>query len=861
MRLSNADGSNGTLVNNVSLPDDTDDDTNPRIVQLTDGRLLIAWSESGDIRGRIYNEDGSNPGSEFNITNNSTLNFADLELVALEDGGYYTVFRDDTEGRLLGVRGLNGTQQGITIIISDDADGVGGNIGDFSASLTTDGRILVSWENGEIYTKILDPRLFDTPIIAEAGDGQTTDRQLTNNTLVGSAAADVIYGLDGDDIIEGRAGADTLDGGDNGAGGDTISYANSGAGVAVNLRQQIAGSFANSVSDAQGDVISGFENVIGSNFADQLIASGNGGTMDGRDGDDVFILGGILVGLAEPTLIHGGGGADTLQFGGGSVGSNSFDLAASTISSIERLVFSDPGMDRTQDVFFRAAQFGEGLLSNELFVTFDAFADTRETIHVALDTISNSLDLTGLTFGGFVGANSGFAITGSSVADTIIGSSVRNLMRGEGGDDRLEGGAANDTLNGGTGNDTLLGGAGNDTYVVDSAGDQVFETTATSSGIDAGGIDRVRSSVTFSLDATAGVRFVEHLVLIGSGNINGTGNALANRLIGNTGNNVLNGGQGNDTLVGGAGNDTMLGGAGNDVYVVDSINDRVFETTTTTSGIDAGGIDTVRSSVTYSLDTVAGVRFVENLVLTGLGFINGTGNALANRLTGNDANNMLSGGLGDDTLFGGAGNDTLLGGAGNDTYIVTSAVAQVFETTTTASGIDAGGIDKVRSSVSFDLDATAGVRFVENLILTGTGNINGTGNALANRIIGNAGNNVLNGGLGNDLLTGGAGNDSFVFSTTLGLGNVDRITDFSVVEDIILLDDAVFVGLATGGLAVPAFTANLSGQPTDIFHRIIYQTDTGRLFFDADGTGPGAPIHFATLSPDLALTAADFAVI
>jgi Ca2+-binding RTX toxin-like protein len=185
---------------------------------------------------------------------------------------------------------------------------------------------------------------------------------------------------------------------------------------------------------------------------------------------------------------------------------------------------------------------------------------------------------------------------------------------------------------------------------------------------------------------------------------------------------------------------------------------------------------------------------------------------------------------------------------------------RVFETTTTAGTVDAGGIDKIQSSVSFNLNANAGVRFVENLVLTGTANINGTGNALANRLTGNTGNNALNSGLGNDTMIGGVGNDTFVFNAALGVGNIDRITDFSVVDDTIILDDTIFVGLATGPLAASVFAANSTGQAATASDRIIYETDTGRLFYDSDGVGGATRVQFATLTDGLALTNADFFV-
>lgn len=130
---------------------------------------------------------------------------------------------------------------------------------------------------------------------------------------------------------------------------------------------------------------------------------------------------------------------------------------------------------------------------------------------------------------------------------------------------------------------------------------------------------------------------------------------------GNGGNDLLYGDAGNDTLNGGGGNDAMLGGGGNDTYVVASSGDRVYETTTLGGTTNAGGTDTVRSSVSYTLSS-----FVEKLVLTGTSAINGTGNSLANTLTGNAAANRLDGGGGNDTLVGGLGNDALLGGAGSD---------------------------------------------------------------------------------------------------------------------------------------------------------------------------------------------------
>ena len=145
----------------------------------------------------------------------------------------------------------------------------------------------------------------------------------------------------------------------------------------------------------------------------------------------------------------------------------------------------------------------------------------------------------------------------------------------------------------------------------------------------------------------------------------GTGNGSANALTGNAGNNTLNGG---------AGADTMLAGAGNDTFFVDNTLDKVYETTTVGGAANAGGIDKVNSSINFNLDAYAGVRFVENLTLTGTSVVTGTGNALNNVLTGNGSANILSGGGGNDSLIGGAGSDRLTGGAGNDYFQFNSKI-------------------------------------------------------------------------------------------------------------------------------------------------------------------------------------------
>ena len=165
--------------------------------------------------------------------------------------------------------------------------------------------------------------------------------------------------------------------------------------------------------------------------------------------------------------------------------------------------------------------------------------------------------------------------------------------------------------------------------------------------------------------------------------------------------------------------------------------------------VDAGGTDTVQSSISYILG-----ENLENLTLTGSTAINGTGNTLNNVITGNTGNNVLNGGLGTDTLNGGAGNDILVGGVGNDTYYVNGG--------DTVTELANEGTDIVLSTITYTLGD-----YVENLTLTGATAINGTGNTLNNVLTGNTANNTLTGGVGNDTMLGGAGNDSYSVDSTL----------------------------------------------------------------------------------------------
>lgn len=322
-------------------------------------------------------------------------------------------------------------------------------------------------------------------------------------------------------------------------------------------------------------------------------------------------------------------------------------------------------------------------------------------------------------------------LTGAAVAGT--GNALANRITGTAGANRLDGGA---------GVDTLVGGAGNDTYLV-TPGDVVIEAAG-------GGTDVVWSAASHALAAN-----VEQLVLTGAAAVNGTGNALANRITGNVASNRLDGGAGLDTLVGGAGDDTYFVTPG----------DVVIEAA-------AGGTDSLFSAASVTL-----AANVENGALTGTAAAIMTGNELANRLTGNAAANTLFGLGGNDVLIGGGGADRLHGGFGDDTY-VTDAQDTIVE-------LEGQGYDTCQTASGGVLAAG-----VERMILTGTAAANALGNAGDNMLVGNAAANRLEGGGGNDSLRGGGGADRFVFSA-----GVDRVLDFQNDLDTLLFGRGL--GLST----------------------------------------------------------------
>lgn len=643
-----------------------------------------------------------------------------------------------------------------------------------------------------------------------------------NNFVTGNAGNNVLSGLDGDDTLDGGAGTDTLYGG---AGNDTY-YVDTATDKAIEA-VQTGGGYDRVLSTVTYSLEGSYVEELKLLGTDNLDATGNGlnNAISGNAGNNV------LKGLAGNDVLKGLGGADTLY---GGAGDDNYIVDNSTQISSEESVLAghdDGGNDTvTASATFTLGAFienltlsgaanidgtGNGLVNtvtgntgnNHLYGlagndTLDGGtgADTmyggadsdiyyvdnvgdvvseestgaghddgggadkvKSSVTFTLGNFVESLQLTGTAntdgtgnglnnnIRGSAGDNHIWGMDGNDILDgydgndTVYGGNGQDSILGGTGNDQLFGQAGDDTLDGGTGTDTLYGGAGGDTYTINEAFDIASEES-TGAGVDDGGYDRVTSTVSYTLGS-----FIEELKLLGTANLNATGNGLNNAISGNSGANHLYGLGGNDVIKGLGGADTMYGGSGNDSYVVDNAAQVVSEQSAG-AGIDDGGSDTVTSSVGFTLG-----MFLENLNLTGAGNLDGTGNAGNNTITGNAGNNHLLGLGGNDTLDGGAGADTMYGGYGSDYYYVDNA-GDVASEESMGSGIDDGGAaDKVKSTIGYTLG-----NFIENLQLMGAGNINGTGNGLNNAVDGNGGNNLLSGLAGNDTINGGDGNDTLV---------------------------------------------------------------------------------------------------
>ena len=632
----------------------------------------------------------------------------------------------------------------------------------------------------------------------------------------------------------------------------------------------------------------GSDTIIGLDRLNWIEGFGGNDRIEGNGGDDIISGGAgddIVIGGAGNDVLYGGAGNDVLSDGG----------------SESNLLWGESG----DDVYLIAgnAQIvefaGEGDDTLVVSMSYDLSfypGNSIETLTTANQAGTDAIDLTGNDLSQTLHGNDGINI--------LRGGDGNDSLLGHGGEDALHGDDGDDILDGGTGADTMAGATGDDAYFVDNAGDVVIEVANE-------GYDVIYAGVSYALAADSFVEVLATIDNTASTPLTLIGNEFANYVTGNAGANILDGGAGPDqlwgrggddsyyadagddvveydgdgydilyarssyalgigqsievlatidnnaatainltgnalsnyivgnaganTLDGGGGDDQLWGREGDDSYIAD-MNDIVLE-------YAGQGSDILYATASYILAAGLSIETLATADNNATTSINLTGNELDNYVTGNAGANTLDGGTGSDTLWGRAGDDSYFAD-GND--VVREDAGQ--------------GSDIVYARGSFVLGAGVSVEILATADNTASTALNLTGNELANYVTGNAGANVLDGGAGADQLFGRGGTDTFAFTSALGNGNVDHILDFmSGGLDRIALDDAVFAGLTPGALPQGAFAVGSSAQEAD--DRILYNSQTGQLFFDADGSGAGAAILFAIVTPGTGLSASDFTVI
>ena len=707
-----------------------------------------------------------------------------------------------------------------------------------------------------------------------------------DETLTGTNDADTLDGLGGNDILFGLLGIDTMIGGT----GDDVFHVEDtgdivteavGEGndrIVAYLTYVLANGVEVETIEAVTPTATDAMDLQGNDFAQTITGNDGVNILRGQGGADILIgLGGndFLVGGTGIDDMTGGDGNDTYyvedtgdvlheSVGGGTdrvAASASYTLAAGVeVEQLEAVnLAATNAMSLTGNEFVNlitgnaganvidgggGADVMTGGAGDDIYYVDDSGDVVNEAAGGGIDRVG-ALVSYALTPGAsietleVVNQTSSYAIdlTGSDIGNVIRGNQGDNVLSGAGGDDVIDAFLGNDVLIGGTGNDRMYGGAGDDTYYVDSAGDLVNENAGE-------GYDRVAASASIKLPDQSYVERLEAINLTDTTPMDLGGGVGDQLIIGNNGPNSFYGGPGIDTFIGLGGDDSILGGFEDDVMYGGTGNDTytVWDQGTKIIELPGEGSDTVLARFNYALPAGADIEFLGIWSGQSAG-ISLTGNELSQTITGNGAANTISGG---------GGEDIMIGLGGSDRYIVDSAGDVVQE------AISGAPEDRISTSISYTLAADVGVEILEPLTISGTDAIDLTGNQIRNVINGNNGINTLDGGGSNDIMAGNGGADTFQFTTALAATNVDTLADFASGTDRIALDDAIFTGLALGALPASAFVlGTTAGDPDD---RIIYDA-SGRLFFDADGNGPGAAVQFATLTGHPALVATDFIVI
>ncbi|AUQ99972.1 M10 family metallopeptidase C-terminal domain-containing protein [Phaeobacter inhibens] len=620
-----------------------------------------------------------------------------------------------------------------------------------------------------------------------------------NDTINGGAGDDLLDGGDGDDLLRGQAGVDVFRGG---AGIDTVDFSQeSPFQLLVNLETNVA-----SGGTASGDTFYSIENLIGSDDRiDRFIGTSDNNHFWGQGGGDVF---------------NGGGGDDTLD------GGNDGDM-----------LYGEDG----DDVLIGGS--GQDYLDGGAGV--DTVVYTASSVGVTVD-LENGTARGGDADGPVQIVGRGTTIRHDIIVDVenAVGSLHDDHLIGTDGENALSGGAGDDVLSGGGGADLLDGGAGSDTA------------------------DYANATRGVKLNMTNGKTEGDTYVSIE--NLSGSG--FNDRMKGDAADNVLTGQGGNDTLRGAAGDDILLGDFAD---AADAIPQPGLGTGYATLGPDA-----TNNSIETAFDISDNFSLTEDPdIFDSTSVLHTTVNATGNGQGGYYSIDLAAGtvltididGIADPNVH-----DSwvrLLDGEGN---IVTQ---------NDDGGGDPGSTSNRDSSTVFVVEET-GTYFIvegswspdapegwsESVPEGSTYELNVSvefppapaqpGEAGADVLRGGRGNDLLDGGLMADTLIGGKGDDFFRFSTELGADNIDEIRDFDAASDTILLDSAIFGEAGEiGVLDFGAFHSSASGTVLDGADRIVYNTDSGALSYDADGLGGVDAIQFAQLQTGLQLGADDFVII
>jgi Ca2+-binding RTX toxin-like protein len=563
------------------------------------------------------------------------------------------------------------------------------------------------------------------------------DTTAGGDAITTGAKNDMVTAGSGNDTVNGGAGADTLNGG---AGIDTLDYSSSNAAVTVNLAANTANG-----GDASGDVISNFENVTGSAFADSITGSAGNNTIDGGAGSDVVVFTGAL---SDYTIVLNADGSYTVTDNRAAPNDG-----VDTLFNIEQVQFTDGLFNLT--ALTSGNDTSAGTSGNDLI--FAGAGDDALTSSAGNDSYNGGAGIDTLIFTSQVSVNLATGIAVGEGNDTLT--SIENVTTGT-GNDSIAGSSANNIIDGGAGTDivTFTGNIADYTIVRNADGSYTVTDNRVSPN---DGVDTLFNIETLQFADGAISPFT---LTTGVDIYTATaGNDIVYAL---SGNDSVSGGAGHDTLYGDAGDDTLAGGAGND-----SLDGGI--------GTDTADYSSVTTAMTVNLTT--GVATGEgNDTLTSIENVTtGAGN---DSITGTAGNNAIDGGAGNDTVvYTGALSDytisftggvyTIIGPDGTDTLtnienLTFSNGTFALNQLTLAADIFAHGSDTMNLYVD-------GMLGNNDSITTGSGN---------DYVIAGAGNDTVSGGLGNDTLNGGAGVDLLDYSANATGVSVNFATSISSGE-------------------------------------------------------------------------------